>query len=353
MWPQLNYVGLRGDDGMLKGGIFGFGGVGQSMTRRINLDKRFGDDFEIVAVCNRGKEKRDLAEQKYNLAAYDNIDDLIAHGLDFMLIVSTSHVHRDAAVKCAEAGIPYLIEKPIALTLSDAKDITESAQKAGIINGVNYSMRYRPLYIKMKDMVQKGELGDVLSIWARSFRGHGFYMNGKRHRAVAEPEESGGWIVHHMCHIVDFVIWVAGEVDEVYTITKSTAPKKLDSEEIVYSTLKFRNGAVGMVSDITGYPRDHSAGVVGTKGGVTETLGGPKPLISLFWETDREFGPPHIVDPEESVKSDSGLDQFLRCLKEGKQTNVPVDEAYYSLRVCHAMRISAHEGKPVAVSEVK
>lgn len=334
---------------MFKGGIFGFGGVGQSMTRRINRGKLFGDDFEIVAVCNRGKEKRDLAEKEYGLKAYDNMDDVLAHGLDFVLIVSTSHVHRDAAVKCAEAGVPYLIEKPIALTLEDAKDIVDATEKADLINGVNYSMRYSPMYVKMKNMVDAGELGDVLSVWARSFRGHGFYMNGKRHRAVVEPWESGGWIVHHMCHIVDYVIWIAGEVDEVYTITKSTAPPELDSEEMIYSTMKFKNGAIGMVSDITGYPNDRSTGVVGVKGGVSVSLDGPKPLIKLFWETDKEFGPPHIIDPEDTVEPDSGLEQFLRCLKAGKQTNVPVREAYYSLKVCHAMRRSAHESRAVKI----
>jgi len=335
---------------MLKGGVFGFGGVGQSMTRRINRTKEFGeDDFRIVAVCNRGKPKRDIAEKEYGLVAYEKIDDLIAHGLDFMLILSTSHVHKEAAVKCARAGIPYLIEKPIALTVADAQEIVTETEKAGLINGVNYSMRYVPMYVKMKQMADAGELGEILSVWARSFRGHGFYAAGKRHRAVVEPEESGGWIVHHMCHVVDFVIWMAGEVDEVYTVTKSTAPPELDSEEIIYSTLKFKNGAVGMVSDITGYPSDHSAGLVGTKGGVTEWRDGPKPLIKLYWETDKEFGPPHIIDPEDTVERDNGLAQFLRCLKEGKQTNVPVREAWYSLKVCHAMRESAHLGKPVKV----
>jgi predicted dehydrogenase len=152
-----------------------------------------------------------------------------------------------------------------------------------------------------------------------------------------------------MCHIVDFVIWLGGEIDEVYTITQTTAPPELDSEELVYSTVKFKSGAIGMVSDVTGYPSDHSAGVSGTKGGVTEYLNGPKPLIKLYWETDREFGPPHIIDPQDSVKREDGLSQFLRCLKEGKPTNVPVREAWYSLKVCHAMRRSAHEGKPVKI----
>ena len=50
-------------------------------------------------------------------------------------------------------------------------------------------MRYVPTYIKMKQMVDNGELGEILSVWARSFRGHGFYAAGKRHRAVVEPAQ--------------------------------------------------------------------------------------------------------------------------------------------------------------------
>ena len=334
---------------MLKGGVFGFGGVGQAMTREINLRKWHGDDVRIVAVCNRGKEKRDLAESDYGLAAYDNLDNLIAHGIDFMLIVSTSHAHTEAAVKCARAGIPYLIEKPIALTLADARKIVAETEKADVINGVNYSMRYHPIYRKMKQMVDSGELGDVLSVWARNFRGHGLYMNGARHRAIVEPEESGGWIVHHMCHVVDFAVWIGGPIEDVYTLTRSTAPAELDSEEIIFSTVKFKNGAIGTLSDQVGALREHSAGMIGTKGGISEIYGGVKPLIRLHLETDREWRPPHVVDPEEDIEREDGLKHFLKCLKAGKQTQVPVSEAEYSLKVCCAMRRSAHEGVPVRV----
>ncbi len=334
---------------MLKGGVFGFGGVGQHMTRQININKWHGEDVRIVAVCNRGKPKRDLAEQEYNLAAYQTVDELIDHGIDFMLNVSNSQAHHEAAVKCARAGIPFLIEKPIALTCEDAADILAETEKAGVINGVNYSMRYAPLYQKMKQMTDAGDFGNILSVWARTFRGHGFYSTGHRHRAIVEPEESGGWIVHHMCHVVDFAIWIAGEVAEVYTLATSTAPAEMDSEEIVYSTVKFKSGAIGSVTDQVGILRDHSAGVIGDKGGCSEVNHGIKPLLKVNYETDIEFRPPHVIDPAEGLVIEDGLKHFLRCLKEGKPTDVPVAEAYYSLKVCHAMRRSAHEGVPVKI----
>ena len=138
-------------------------------------------------------------------------------------------------------------------------------------------------------------------------------------------------------------------MEEVYTLTRSTAPTELDSEEIIFSTMKFKNGAIGTVADQVGALRDHSAGVIGTKGGMSEVFGGVKPLVRLCLESDREWRPPHIVDPEETVEREDGLKHFLRHLKEGTQTEVPVSEAGYSLKVCFAMRQSAHEGVPVRV----
>jgi predicted dehydrogenase len=85
---------------------------------------------------------------------------------------------------------------------------------------------------------------------------------------------------------------------------------------------------------------------------VGELNDGIKQLLRLYWEHE-EFRPgeqwstPHIIDPEEDFAPELGLAHFLRCLKEGKQTKVPVREALYSLEVCNAMRTSAKEGRVV------
>ncbi len=339
---------------MLHGGVFGFGGVGQGMTRSINCGTQFSDSFKITAVCNRGKEKRDLAEREYGLKAYATVDKLIDHGIDFMLIVSTSQAHKEAAVKCCEAGIPYLIEKPIALTEADGQAIVDATEEKNLINGVNYTMRYQPVYKKLKELADSGELGTMLSIWASVGRGYGFHSSGKRHRAVCEPEESGGWIIHHMCHIVDFVVWVAGEVSDVYTAAQSTLPPKQQSEELIYSILRFKNGTIGNLFDQVGMLRDHQTGVIGTKASAAEHFTAPsphnvKPLIKLSKETDSQYLAPHIIDPMDTYELEDGLSHFLTCLKEDRQTNVPVSEGLYSLKVCSRMRTSAYEKRPVSV----
>jgi len=286
------------------------------------------------------------------------VDDLIAHpgGLDFLLIVSTSHAHHEAAVKCAKAKIHYLIEKPIALELDQAREIVATAEAAKLVTAVNYVMRYVPAYRKMKQLAADGTLGDLLAIWAATHRGYGFYGSGERHPAITNPAESGGWIVHHMCHIVDWCIWLAGEVEEVCMLTRTTAPRELASEELAFGTIKFKSGAIGTLADQVGAYRDHAAGAIGTLGGVGEMNdAGPKQLLKLFLESDKrragmEWTTPRIIDPEQDMVPDSGLGQFLRCLQNGGQTNVPVREALYSLEVTHAMRQSAREGRPIRMT---
>ncbi|MCL2639472.1 MAG: Gfo/Idh/MocA family oxidoreductase [Phycisphaerales bacterium] len=338
---------------MLKGGVQGFGGVGQEFTSQINRQKFFGDDVKIVACCNRGKEKRDLAKDKFGIAAYDNVDDLIAHGIDFMLIVSSNLAHHEAAIKCAKAKIPYFIEKPIAPTIEEAREIASTAAEAGIITGVNYSMRYRPLFLKMKSMVDSGQLGDLLAIWCATHRGYGFYSSGDRHAAIVNTKESGGWIVHHMCHIVDWCIWCAGAVEEVYALTRSTAPAELDSEELIFATIKFKNGAIGTLQDQVGKYWHHDTGIIGTKGSVGEVLENVEKKLLKFFPEGEPFRPgmqwaiPHIIDPDADMSLESGLAHFIRCLQENRPTKVPVSEALYSLEVCNALRRSAKERRPI------
>ncbi|MCL2647580.1 MAG: Gfo/Idh/MocA family oxidoreductase [Phycisphaerales bacterium] len=338
---------------MLKGGVQGFGGVGQEFTKQINFKKFFGDDVKIVACCNRGKEKRDLAKKEYGIAAYENVDDLIAHGLDFMLIVSTSHAHPEAAIHCAKAKIPYLIEKPIAPNIEQAREIVATAQAAGIITGVNYSMRYVPAFQKMKQMVDSGQLGELLAIWSSTHRGYGFYGSGDRHAAITNPKESGGWIIHHMCHIVDWCIWCAGPVEEVYALTRSTAPVELDSEELVFATIKFKNGAIGTLQDQVGTYCHHDSGIIGRKASVGEITSYPEKKLLKFFSESEPFRPgmewaiPQIIDPDVDMAIESGLAHFIRCLKEKHPTKVPVSEALYSLEVCNALRRSAKERRPI------
>jgi len=246
---------------VFKGGIIGFGGMGQHFAGLVN--KRI--DARITVVFDNNTGKKEIAVKKFGLDVSTSAEELFKADIDFVIIATTSNVHKELVLLAAKYKKHILCEKPIALNLRDADEMLKAVKKANVITVVNYSFRYGKINIKMKEMIEAGKIGKVLSFWMTRFRGYGLYSGGSRHYAVIKPELSGGWIVHHACHSVDFMIWMLGKVKNVYCLTKSTVPRAA-SEEIIWCLLNFQNGAVGMLGDSITSLRENSYGVIGDKG---------------------------------------------------------------------------------------
>ena len=184
---------------MLKGGVIGFGGVGRNMTNKLH---EWGI-AEIVGACNRGADKLEIAKKEYGLKTTHDPRELCSWDLDFVLVTSTSYAHPEHVLAGAEAGLHMLIEKPVALNLEDADKMQDACEAKDLITVVNYTRRFQPQFQRMKEIVDDGELGEVLSVTSYVARGFGLYSSGARHRAVVEADESGGWLVHHACHQID------------------------------------------------------------------------------------------------------------------------------------------------------
>jgi predicted dehydrogenase len=327
----------------LQGGVIGFGNIGQQLTTYINGQR--GEVARIVAACNRGQANLDLARQSYGLAVTHDVEKLVRMDLDFVLVVSTSHAHAGQVVAAARTGRHVFCEKPIALNLRDADRMIEAVESAGVVNVVNYSMRYIDGYCKIRDLIQAGELGRLLSICHFKTRAYGLYAGGARHRAVVEPEESGGWTVHHACHDIDFLYWLNGPMTAVYAGTQTTVPG-LDSEEVVVGQVAFANGAIGVIGDSVCCIRDHYTQVIGTKGSLVMSGEHDQTVLRLHRE-----GAAHeeVLPARDSKRPGGGVDHFLECILRGEQSPNSLRSARHSLAVALARQESARCGQVVTV----
>ena len=348
---------------ILRGGVIGFGNIGQKLTGYINGHKQ--DQARIVAACNRGKPNLDIARETYGLAVTHDAQELVDMDLDFVLVVSTSHVHAGQVVMAAEAGRHVFCEKPIALTLEDADRMIEAVESAGVVNVVNYSMRYIDAYQKIKGLIDSGQMGQILSVCHFKTRAFGLYGAGARHRAVLEPEESGGWTVHHACHDIDFLYWINGPMDTVYATMQTTVPDR-DSEEVVLGHVTFENGASGLIGDSVCCIRDHYTQIIGTQGSLVMSGEHEQTVLRFHREGEPE---PEVIPARDSKRRGGGIDHFLECIREGKQSplrfpsyqkvplrfpsyrKVPhtIRSGRHSLAVALAMQESARSGKVVRV----
>ena len=336
---------------MLKGGVIGFGGVGQNMTRKLH---EWGT-AQIIGACNRGADKLVIAKEQFGLKTTHDPRELCSWDLDFILVTSTSHAHVEHVLAGAEAGLHQLVEKPIALNLEDADAMIEACEAKNLITVVNYTLRFQPQYQRMKEIIDSGALGDVMSITCYTSRGYGLYGAGARHRAVVEPHESGGWIVHHACHMVDFAIWVAGEVETAYCRSQSTVPD-VDSPEVMWGILGLKNGGAAVIGDSVACMLQRIITVIGTKGTI-EILRTPKGDVlhmreekhgqhdwSRYDDDILGYGTPH---------HEQALKDFITCLNENKHDANDLRSGRASLAASFALEESRKTGEIVKLSDLE
>ena len=332
---------------MLKGGIIGFGKVGQAMTRIIRESFPFAD---IVAVCNRSRAKLDIARDEFGITRVTHDpEELCSSGLDFVMVLSSNRAHREHVETAARHKLPIFCEKPIATTLEDADAMVKAVDRAGVLNSVNYMLRFLPAFRRIRELCRDGVLGDLLSINVLRMRGFGLYGSGARHWAVTDPEESGGWIVHHACHTIDLAYWLAGEYKDVYAQTQTTLP---GSAELVWGMGRLQSGVTVVVGDSVCAAREQYTAVVGTRGQLF-LRGREGDTLELVHEPrdggERRTETFAMETPGYPGFFEESLSHFFDCLRNGSPAEATIAQARHSIAVATAMAESARTNAVVPV----
>lgn len=148
--------------------ILGYGGRGRNYAMiSKNLVNR--KNFEIVAVIDTSADKRNLAKKELGLPdnrLFVNLDDFLKEDKmgDYMFICTQDKEHHEHAIKALNKGYHLLLEKPIACTMEDCLDIARVAEEKGLNVDVCHVLRYSDYYGKIKEIMDSGQLGDIVSI---------------------------------------------------------------------------------------------------------------------------------------------------------------------------------------------
>jgi predicted dehydrogenase len=327
---------------MLKAGIIGFGGVGRGMARI--LKER--DMAQVVGACDICEEALAAAREQ-GLKATKSARELCAWDVDFVCVTSTNDAHHDHVMAAAEAGRHVLCEKPPALSLAQLDEMIEATERRKLITAVNYIRRLEPSHVKMKQMADSGELGRLLSVTCFVARGWGLAMHGRPHPAVAHPEISGGWLVHHACHQIDYLCWLLGPAKTAYCRSRTTV-REGDSPEVVWGMLQHESGALGVVGDTVGAFRQGMVLIIGTKATVQMMRTPTGDVMTMRRETGEEF--PYTEDVlgfGMGRHHEGTLREFTACVREGRPFPHDLRSTRTSFIAIRALEESRRTGKVV------
>src|SRR5215472_1549455 len=146
-----------GPKDVLRVGVIGAGVMGSNHARV--LASLPGTN--LVGVVDPVEAHRARARELASCRTFDHLDALLAEGVDAVTIAAPTHLHHEIALACIARRIHVLVEKPIASTVEEGKDIVEAAQRAGVTLMVGHVERFNPAVAAIKQAIS-GE--DILSI---------------------------------------------------------------------------------------------------------------------------------------------------------------------------------------------
>ncbi len=190
----------------IKWGVIGCGGIAD---RRTLPGMMLADNAELIAVMDSNKEAADRCKEKYGAKyAFDNIEELLAiDEIQAVYIASPVFAHKDQAFAAAKAKKDILIEKPVGITAKEAEEIAAYCESQGVKLGVGFMMRFHAYHQKMKEIVQSGQIGEIVSARAQLTCWYPEMENCWRQ----DIKLSGGGAMMDMgVHCVDLIRYITG-----------------------------------------------------------------------------------------------------------------------------------------------
>lgn len=248
----------------------------------INVLKRNRELFDIAGFCFVPEDDWNLPEMTYekNSSAYEGIrqltlEDILSDDeIQAVFIETEDRALTKYAIMAAEKGKHIHMDKPGGIDSAEFEHLIDIVSEKQLVFHVGYMYRYNPAVQKLKEDIQAGKLGEVLSVEAQMNCAHGIK---KRNWMGSYP---GGMLYYLGCHMIDLVYSIMGEPLEVIPLSCSSGVDGTMSEDFGMAVYRYQHGisfAKSTAIEIGGFERRQLV-VVGTKGTVElcpfEWLGG-------------------------------------------------------------------------------
>ncbi len=348
----------------LKVGVIGIGVI--ATTKHIPaLVKR--EDVEIAALCDIDTALCEKANADFGLEAkvYADYRELCKDSeLDVVHVCTPNPLHCPMTLEALKNGKHVHCEKPMACTYEDTQKMIRAAKEAGKKLTVGLQWRYNPAPMKMKEMYDNGELGEVYYVKSQQLRprrlpAYGVYTN--------KEANGGGVLMDGGPHSIDLPMWITSnyEVESVRGVsfdkmkynTEGNAlgpwdPEKFDVEDTAMAMITMKNGMMiymetawitNMIQDAPGVV----ASLAGTKAGVD--MFGPKFEASLRVTkmTDGELKTEVSTIDEPVNMNEYDINHWIDSIQNDGQPAVLPEQAAVVTRVIEAIYESASTGKTI------
>jgi len=318
-------------------------------TRVIPAIQQVGD--EVYGVMSSNSDRAATYATTNGIAhSTTDIEELLAWPIDAVYISTTNELHASQAIAAAKAGKHILCEKPIAITISDGKEMLKAANDNGVVFATNHHIRTSGLHQKIREIVESGQLGDL-------------YLARINH-AVALPERLQGWrlngrdkgagvILDITVHNIDTLRAALGsDIVEVTALAATNGLAQDGIEDTSNCTFRFANGVIGNTSECFLVPFNTTTFEIhGSKGSLVATGVMTQDPTGEIILTNSEGSKVIEVSDRENLYVKT-IKQFQNAVAGKGEPLATGDDGFASMQGAIAALKSAKEKRTVQISEV-
>ncbi len=335
----------------LKWGIIGCGGIAD---RRTIPGMVLAKNAECYAVMDINAEVAETVKNKYGASfATDSVDELLNQDIDAVYIATPVFCHKEQVFKAADKGKHILLEKPMGITSDEAREIEEYCENKNVLLGVGFMMRFHDAHRVIKEYIEKGAIGEVVSAYAK-FNCWSPVSPVKWRQTKAFS--GGGTMMDMGIHCIDLLQYLTGlKTEEVTGMCGNQIFEYPDTEDAASAVLRVNNGALFTVEANFNIP-DAIGGckfeIYGTKGVISAdgTIGqvekGSVKLTAITEEGAVSIKPLEYVGGNMYTKE---IQKFSDAVINKTIAPVTAAEAILNQRIVEAVYESQESGKRVAL----
>ncbi len=326
-----------------------WGLVGASTIARewvINAIRGAGGD--VVNVMSSNAERGAAFAKENGIGrSTDNLTSLLSDSdVDAVYISTTNELHRDQAIAAANAGKHVLCEKPLAMSVEDAKAMMAAADQAGVVLATNHHLRNASTHAAMREAIASGQIGRPLA--ARVF--HAVYLpphlQGWR---LERPDAGGGVILDITVHDTDTLRFIlASNPVEVTAFAQEGGMGKAGIEDGVMGVMRFENGVIAQFHDaFTAKYAETGLEIHGTEGSlIARNVMTQRPVGTV---TLKNASGERVLPTTDKNLYQTALEAFHRAVAGNGQPAATAEDGIWSLATGLAVVESAATGKAVKI----
>ncbi len=266
VWVQTGFIKREAEMKNWKFGVIGAGLIADFHAKAVNDIP----SAQLIGFCDAGSGRAKKLAKKYSCQAFDDYQKMLkSQEIDIVTIATPSGAHMESTVDAAKAGKHVICEKPLDVTLERIDAMIDAHNKAGTKLGGIFPCRFDDAIIPLQDAINQKRFGTITfaGAYVPWWRNEEYYQDTWHGKWKLD---GGGALMNQSIHTIDLLCYLMPPVKQVYAETAKKGHPGIETEDTGVATLKFENGALGLIYGTTAsYPgRLRRLEITGTNGTV-------------------------------------------------------------------------------------